>query len=267
MIRRVDLPLDEPTDDAWALVNEGVVSPLLCGAWNGNGLRIGVLNRDQLDAYAQAMPEPLSFGESVINKSDYFIPILESSRLRRGQQFDVDLTRPPKPRATYTVSSEKSSTLRLLAKIEKDQEGQHYLVLTPHHYIPSRFDLVPRSPLAKELDGRVLEELRAKVLLTNNQVAVVGLHYPWPERWRRQAQDETESEQPSGASSTEGAELPSTLGAPDIETDTEKQTRQPAIQTSFGSTLMTGMRIRQRAQAVLLISIVVPEEDGDQTER
>lgn len=291
VIRRVDVPLNEPTDAAWSLINEQVVPPLTRGAWRGNGLRVGLLRRDQLDPYAQAMPQPVAFGESVINKSDYPVPILETAQLRNNLRFEIDLTRPPRPRQVGVIQGGKRSTLRMLAQIKTDDEGRHRLVLTPHHFIPSRFDLVPRNPLEKELDGRVFEELAIELTPGEDQIIVIGLYWPWPglelpeapEPAEVQPDDEPTEEEPEIEPAPEEAgnqiEPPAiepndpaappphiTRGRPDTRPGDSEDTREeqaeaviaPPLPTHFGSTLFTGTRIRQQVRSVLLITIENP---------
>lgn len=292
VIRRADVPLDESTDEAWSIVNEQVVPPVTRGTWRGNGLRIGLLKRDQLDAYSQAMPQPVGFSRQLINKSTYPVPIVETPRLPGDLRFQLDLTRPPRPRQVETIQGGEGSTLRLLARIETGPDGQHILVLTPQHHIPSPLNLIPRDPLEKEMDGRLYEELSLRVKLGKDQIAVVGLHWPWPMGEVIQESEPSESTEPLRVSlQTSTAVLaadPNDPAAPpahlrlideDVdELDPDRAPRDepgtedtpakprlehvaPALPTNFGSTLLTGTRIRQPVRTVLLITIEEPETD------
>ncbi|MEM6257023.1 MAG: hypothetical protein AAGI37_01760 [Planctomycetota bacterium] len=292
VIRRADVPLDESTDDAWSIINEQLVPPLTRGIWRGNGLRIGLLPRNQLDAYSEAMPQPVAFSRILINKSSYPVSILETPRLRGDLRFEIDLTRPPRPRSVETIQGGDNSTLRLLAKIETDAEGRHTLVLTPQHYVPSPLNLIPRDPLEREMDGRVFEELTLRVTPGEGQVAVVGLHWPWP-IGEVLEEDDTDSASETdqlllSTSINEPAADPSDPAAPPrhltpveelLERDppeTDKTPLDPKLQpepnepkpryerippplaTSFGSKLLTATRIRQPVRTVLLITIEDP---------
>ena len=115
-----------------------------------------------------------------MSRSAHAVSVLETPRLRGDLRFQMDLTRPPRPRAVETVQGGDQSTLRLLAKIETQSDGTHTLVLTPQHYIPSPLDLIPRDLMEREMDGRVYDELSLRVTLGKDQIAVVGLHWPWP---------------------------------------------------------------------------------------
>ena len=298
VIRRADVPLDESTDDAWAIINEQIVPPVTRGAWRGNGLRLGLLPKDKLDAYSEAMPKPVAFSRVMINKSDYSVPIIETARLRKDVLFEVDLTRPPRPRQIEKIKGGESSTLRMLARIETEADGRHTLVLTPQHHIPSPFDLVPRDPLEKEMDGRVYDELSVRLTPGPNQVVVVGLHWPWP---ITEVIEEDPRRSPNGAGSSDRRPIISALppadaddpaappphlaidvpspgdqpgpehGTSDSENDgATGQTPDPAptfkrlappLDTHFGSALLTATRIRQPVRAVLLITIEEPPDD------
>jgi|GEM_PF-3015621 len=289
VVRRADVPLDEPTDRVWAIINEEVVPPLTHGAWRGNGLRVGILRRDQLDAFALAMPTPVAYGESFISQSAHPIPILETAQLRSDLRLQIDLTQPPRPRAVETIAGGKSSRLRLLARIETDKQGQHTLVLTPQHYVPSPLTLIPRDPLEKELDGRVYSELSIGLKLGTDQVAVVDLYWPWPaaqiESDKPATPDETGARQaqPSPARSTAKPALapadpgdpaapprhlassdqldimPPDMSSSDAADDSADKPAPPPLPSTFGSTLFTSTRIRQPVRTVLLISIPSPE--------
>lgn len=288
VIRRVDVPLDKSTDDAWSIINEQVVPPVTRGVWRGNGLRIGLLPREQLDQYSDAMPQPVAFSQAMINKSTYPVPIVETPRLRGSLRFQVDLTRPPRPRLVETVKGGEQSTLRLLAKIETREDSRHTLVLTPQHYIPSPLTLIPRDPFEKEMDGRVYDELTLRVTPGKDQIAVVGLHWPWPVGEVLEedgAEDASAAGRVSLHTSTsvpaadrdDPAAPPAHLqllddaldagdGSPDqpntAEPDPAKPRYEriaPPLATSLGSTLLTGTRIRQPVRTVLLITIEEPE--------
>ena len=288
VIRRADVPLDESTDDAWSIINEQVVPPVTRGTWRGNGLRIGLLHRDQLDQYTEAMPRTVSISRMLINKSAYPVPIVETPRLPSDLRFEMDLTRPPRPRHVETVQGGKGSSLRLLARIEMEADGRHTLVLTPQHHIPSPLNLIPRDPLEKEMDGRVYEELSLRVTLEKDQFAVVGLHWPWPmgEVIEEDAPgDATPPDRVSLQTSTnilatdandpaappphlrDGRPAEAVPGndAPDESIDEAPQPRvariAPPLATSFGSKLLTGTHIRRPVRSVLLITIEQPDPE------
>lgn len=288
VIRRVDVPLDQSTDEAWSIVNEQVVPPVTRGTWRGNGLRIGLLQRDKLDAYSEVMPQPVAFSRSLINRSDYPVSIIATPKLRSDLRFEMDLTRPPRPRFIEKVNGGDNSTLRLLAQIVTEEDGRHTLVLTPQHHIPSPLDLIPRDPLDKEMDGRVYDELALRVTMRRDQVAVVGLHWPWP------MGEVIEDDEPGDATTPDRVSLRTSTdviaanpndpaappphlrddapaevapkdGTPDESVEQDPAPRfervPPPLATSYGSTLLTGTVIRQPVRTVLLITIEQPDQD------
>jgi hypothetical protein len=293
VIRRADVPLDESTDDAWSIVNEQVVPPVTRGTWRGNGLRIGLLKRDQLDKYSKAMPQPVGFSRQLINKSVHPVPIVQTPKLRGDLRFQIDLTQPPRPRLVETIKGGEGSTLRLLARIETGEDGQHTLVLTPQHHIPSPLGLIPRDPLEKEMDGRVYDPLSLRVTLGKDQIAVVGLHWPWPMGEVIEEDAPTEPSEPNRVSMQTSTailaadpsdpaappahlrsvdddedehgtskEAPSDPGLKDVQPTKPRYERiAPPLPTSFGSTLLTGTRIRQPVRTVLLITIEEPDAE------
>jgi hypothetical protein len=296
VIRRADVPLDASTDDAWSIVNEQVVPPVSRGIWRGNGLRVGLLQRSALDAYSEAMPQPVGFSRTLINRSAFAVPIVETARLRGDLRFQMDLTRPPKPRDVEMVQGGDNSRLRLLARIETQPDGQHTLILTPQHHIPSPLNLIPRDPLEKEMDGRVFDEIALRVTLGKDQIAVVGLHWPWPMGEVMEEDDDSEpsaadrvslqtsialppadasdpaappahllrvdeDEDPPGDDEPSDARNSELDGIDDVSPQPKRQRIAPPLATSFGSTLLTGTRIRQPVRTVLLITIEEPEPD------
>jgi hypothetical protein len=296
VIRRADVPLDESTDDAWSIINEQVVPPVTRGIWRGNGLRVGLLQRNELDAYSKAMPQPVAFSRVLINRSEHPVAVLTTPRLRSDVRFEMDLTRPPRPRNVEMIQGGEGSTLRLLARIETTEDGQHTLVLTPQHHIPSPLNLIPRDPLEKDMDGRLFDELSLRVTLGKDQVAVVGLHWPWP------MGEVIEEEDPAGSAEADRLSLQTSTRVPeqllaadpndpaappqhlqdfdqaiDVDATTEPKPQKPDEQvedqpakprfqrvapplaTSFGSKLLTGIRIREPVRTVLLITIEEPQ--------
>lgn len=289
VILRADLALDAPTDAAWDVVNQEIVPALTRGAWRGNGLRLGILRREQRDAYAAAMPLRVSGGRTLMSQSGHPVPIIQTPMLNSDLLFEVDLTRPPMPRQVENIVGGNNSTLRLLARIETEEDGRHTLILTPQHHIPSPYNLIPRDPLQKELDGRIFDELTVRLTLEEGDIAVVGLHWPWP---MQEVLPSETSERANGAGTSNGEAIapvsptrsnssdpaapPShiTPTAPNASDNNGPRTKPndpevaagedqkpryervaPPLPTHLGSMLFTGTRIRQPVQRVLLITI------------
>lgn len=293
VVRRAEIPGDLPTDAAWEQVDERVIPQILQGMWRGNGLRIGVIDRGELGRFGQLMPDPIGSGESTLIQSPRLAPLFESAQLSEALRFEVDLTKPPYPRQTVAVKGGGNSRLRLLARVQTLDDGRYQLVIVPQHYVPSRFDLIPRSPFDKMLDGSVFDPLTARVTLGPNQIAIVAMHWPWPEGWtgpisERPLQD-AEPQQPppatSGprtgnreADSSEENQTPQPIPADDpaappphlrgtiepdppaappepMRNDPASQQPVPPLPLHLGSAMLSGERFGKPVQVVMLITI------------
>lgn len=301
IVQRIDVPLDQSTDDAWAVTDELVFPAITRSAWHANGLRLGLLDEASVEPFAQHMPDVLELYETHVYTSTHPMPIMRTPRLRNGIRIPIDLTLPPAPRNEQTITGGDDGKLQLLVRLETEGD-KVFVVLTPHHFVPENNRLTPRDVLEKELDGRVYDELAVRVELRDDRLLIVGLYWPWPI-------DES-YEEPSGqvvnahvpvldvtwltnsptSLDDDPAAPPPHLRAPDFApeeatedappdgaTDTapantdEQQTtaRQariaPPLPLHFGRALLTGTRARKPVQTFLLISL--PEQDGaeDQT--
>ncbi|MEM1213527.1 MAG: hypothetical protein AAGI68_14660 [Planctomycetota bacterium] len=171
-VSRTLLPLDDPLDTAWLLVNEDVFPTLTAAVYANNGIRLGVLNRNRLDAFIAALPPSLNTSGSMLLASDHPLPLLRSPRLR--QPLPVDLTIPPMIHRSLTLERGQA---QILAKATTTPAGTTRLTLLPHHYLPKP-SLLPRSPLEKDLDGRVITELTTRIALPPGHIIVLGLTPP-----------------------------------------------------------------------------------------
>jgi len=178
VIQRIDIPLDVSIDDAWAVIDQDAFPAMTRGAWQANGLRIGLLAEDKIEAYAGHMPDVLGITESQLYAGPHPIAIASSNRLASSTLVDIDLTLPPRPPQFESVRGGGDSRLQILARLEVD-DGKTFVTLIPHYYKPEPLGLVPRDPLETELDGRVFEELAVRIELTQDRLVVVGLYWPW----------------------------------------------------------------------------------------
>ncbi len=252
LIHRVDLPLDVSLDAAWLIVDESTVSLRTHGMWQANGLRIGILNAEQAPTFADSLPTILGESRAKLIGSPH--PTTVRSTPRLIQPVTIDLTDPPK---SIKVLHPQGGRLQLLAKITRDQAGQAYLELTPHHYKPKP-DLVPRSPLEKQLDGTVYTPLTARLPLTPNTAAIVGLYRPWPKP--QNTTDTTpDNQNPPPDNVTENTEATPPVDDTQIlqeETPPNDPPQPPTIPNHLGKALMAGKRAGHDTQVLLIISII-----------
>ncbi len=185
--QQLQIPLEQPTDDAWSVVDESAFPAITRGVWNANGLRIGLLPRARLKAFMDRLPPITGMGRSQLVGSEHPSPILRTPRLRGV--VDVDLTIPPMPLRIEPVTGGR---LQMLARLTRDDRGSLVVDLLPHHHVPQlklpdirrigdEYVVVPRDAMEKSLDGRVFDELALRADIPAGSLLVIGLYRPWPE--------------------------------------------------------------------------------------
>ncbi|MEM7576471.1 MAG: hypothetical protein AAF328_03260 [Planctomycetota bacterium] len=153
----VDLPLDVSLEPAWSVVDEDVFPAITSGVWRSNGLRIGLLPRDRLVDFLNALPPNWGDRRQRIWGGDEPRALVRSRPIRA--EFFVDLTVPPFAPQRETF---RGNTATLLMKLRPQRGGFTRVTLTPQHHKP-RQTIRPRTPQEKLLDGRIFEELSVTV--------------------------------------------------------------------------------------------------------
>ncbi|MEM6854191.1 MAG: hypothetical protein AAF911_07640 [Planctomycetota bacterium] len=236
--RKLAVPLEQSTEDAWAEANEDVLSPLSRAVWNANGLRVGVLPAARGRAFSDALGSTLDPRDTQILSYSFPEDVRESPPLRA--EFFADLTVPPRP---VTIETFTRGRIRMLMASRPLGNGNTRVTLTPQHY-QRRTTLLPRTPQERELDGRVFDELTIEVTVGRNDLLLMGFYQPPPET--NNTEPET-SDEVSPSSETDGpAALPNRLaidenGEPisdgdtiaetesDVEMDASDETAEAAI--------------------------------------
>ena len=265
LIHRIDLPLQVSLDPLWEAVDEQALPLRTHGMWQANGLRIGVLSFQHAQAFADALPPIQGESRAKLLGSPYYSAIRSAPRLR--EPVIIDLTDPPmSPR----VVRAQGGRLQLLAKIGRDDNGQPYLELTPHHYKP-KATLLPRSPLEKQLDGQVYVTLTAHITLPHDRAVVVGLYRPWPQAEETEdtsndtaegVDDAVDSEQiPDDNADAKNESIDPAVSSdqPSAITDQPSSPKPPTIPDHLGKALMAGIRAGKPMQIILVISIRTSE--------
>jgi len=290
-VQRIDVPLDQPLDNAWNVVDELAFPAITRGMWHANGLRLGLLGEDDVQPFAAGMPEVLELYETQLFTSDHPLPVMHTPRLRSGARIPMELTTPPNAPRRETIRGGNEGKLQLLAQLEVEGD-KTFLILTPHHYQPDHLRLGPRDILERELDGRLYHELAIRIELRHDRLLVVGLYWPWPFEeqlvdpvadangqaqslpeidftWLTQATSNLADDPaaPPAHLRVDPAPRPE-VDAPDDEdinegddnTPTEPATIRrvrvaPPLPVHFGRSLLTGTRARQPVQTLLLISL------------
>ncbi len=262
LIHRIDLPLQVSLDPLWETVDEQALPLRMHGMWQANGLRIGVLSSQRAQAFADALPPIQGESRAKLLGSPYYSAIRSAPRLR--EPIIIDLTDPPmSPR----VVRAQGGRLQLLAKIGRDNHGQPYLELTPHHYKP-KTTLLPRSPLEKQLDGQVYDTLTAHITLPHDRAVIVGLYRPWPQAEETEdsssdtaegVDDAVDSEQiPDDNADAKNESIDPAVSSdqPPAITDQQSSPKPPTIPDHLGKALMAGTRAGKPMQIILVISII-----------
>ncbi len=272
LIHRIDMPMDVSLDDCWAQVDEQAVPVLMSGMWQVNGMRIGLLHAEDAVAFAEALPTIYGESRAKLYTSHYPTAVRSTPRLRKS--VSVDLTVPPRSPTLYRA---RGGNLQMLVRIGRSDNGQVFVETTPHHY-KQKSDLIPRSPLEKQLDGRVFNELAALLPVDPETAIVIGLYRPWPEPevTTTEGTETTEEGKTKEQTNSNNESTPTDKPIPtDDSSDTvpDETTNQqseisnqksppPPIPEGLGRSLMTGTRAGQQIQIMLVISML-EEEPAD----
>lgn len=236
LVRCFDLPLAASLDKAWAAVSCDGLEPAMVEQWRANGLRVGVLEKSQIQKFTAALPAPLRAQEQRLLATGSPLPLAAAPPLNQRRQVVL-----------AGQSGESAETLppgqpQFLVDLEPAPAGVMLIELTPHHFAikPS---LVPRSPLETQYDGRVFKAWRLHAELPSNQVLVVAFAPPPPS-------PETPASQPAEMPDEKTmAELPMA----ELTTPLKISTSQPAPPTRLGDLLLTAARQGQPIQSLLIL--------------
>lgn len=240
-VRTVTLPLNRPIETAWAELDEGVLPDLSRAVWNANGLRLGVLDAGNANAFGEALGTPDSFTNQALVAISRPTQLRESPRLRAD--FVADLTRPPAPRRVETFTGGRA---RMLISTRPSAAGV-LLELTPQHFVP-RQSLLVRTPLEKLLDGRVFEELAASVRLGPGQALVLGYSLPVALRPPPPDPDDAPDASPDTAGTETDADTDEDAPPPDLDID-------PAnLPLDLGRALLTVGNTKREQQRLIVIT-------------
>ncbi len=231
-VLRVELPLDRSTRGLWSLLDESVLPDVSRVVWNGNGLRLGVLQPGDRDEFFEALAPVVDQTDIAFTASDRPTPLRVSPPL--NATFTADLTRPG---TLVRREQMEGGRLQLLAAVRPAAAGVAQFSLTPHHY-KHRFSLTPRNVLEKELDGRVYDELGVDVSLAPEQVLVLGLYRDEP--------PEAPADGETGAGESEGDGF---FG------DIESAPATGRLPLDFGRGLLTSGRTPDDTQYLFLLRV------------
>lgn len=238
LVRTVFLPLNRPTEVAWATLDETALPELSRAVWNANGLRLGILDAADAGDFGTALGPPDRFSDQSLIAIDLPTELRESPRLQAT--FTADLTRPPGPQHLETFTGYKA---RMLIAASPSARGAT-VTLTPQHFVP-KASLLARGPLQKLLDGRVFEELAASVEIRPGQALVLG--YALPVALRPPLPVEPDDEDAEGKPDAPAA--PDTP-TPDLNIDPQ------ALPLDLGRALLTEGRATREQQRLIVLTVL-----------
>ena len=255
LIARTELSLDASTRDAWQFIDEAAIPAAVRAVWQANGFRVGLLPLSQIEALNDRLPPIFDTQTTAMRGSPHPLPILRTPPL--AGRVDLDLTLPPAPPTLQPIDRGR---LQLLLRTAPAGGGQTLVELIPHQYLP-RTTLIPRSPLAKELDGELFERIALAVPLGPDELLVLGLlparQPPPPPAPAPEAEPEPEVEVEPEGEAGEAEEGPAydELFAPE-ESGTSSTLR-------LADLLLRQQRLRDRIQLLLLIRVVPMDAPND----
>jgi len=272
-IHRLTMRLDDPADDAWALVDESAFPPLTQTVWNANGMRFGILEGADLAAFSDALPAVAGFERSQLVPGKHPTPLVAAPRQR--DPITVDLTIPPRAVREETL---RGGRIRMLAQFTpRDPDGDPArgvtAQLTPHHHVP-KVRLTPADPFEAQLDGRVFTELALRAELPVGKMLVIGLYRP-PAPPAAPAEEDADPADTDGPQISASPQRPAALAQADTDTPTtdppapadptaDPDTPQtepaptPPLPANLGRAMLAGRRHNRDVQLMVIISAEPP---------
>ncbi|MEX0744456.1 MAG: hypothetical protein WD118_02540 [Phycisphaeraceae bacterium] len=237
-MQHVVLPLNASLDESWDSVDESVLSDNAREVWNANGLRVGVVAAADAAGFFERAPRATGVNRSQRTVSSFPSAIRTSPRL--SETSSVQLVGLPGAAEGEETIALVGGRIRLLMAASSGGAG---VELLPHHQ-KRRNTLLPRDPLEKELDGRLLDELAVTIDLRRDQVLVIGLHRPWP----------TKADEHDDTFADMVAKAVARLEADDASAWTDDEAEQvPDLPVHLGRLLFTSRRSGRASQSVLMI--------------
>lgn len=190
-VERIILPLDEPLNPAWAMVNESILDEPKRQVLRQNGIRIGTIPISALSDFDQA----ISHRAVTTRFQTAGSPRMEAlvRRPLKQQRALVELTMPPDIPQSYEMAG---GAVQLMHQAITNPDGTPSLRLLPHHHRITPTVRV-RSHLDTRYDGRMFHEMMMTLTPEPDELLVIGLYWPWQEQWVTiEPESEVESESP-----------------------------------------------------------------------
>jgi hypothetical protein len=175
-VQQLSLPIHRPTRGAWqSVIDQSMFPDLTRRAWQANGVRVGMLAAGDRSKLQKALPPILRSRRQTMYASSHPASLLQAPSQTGTVNIDLSMFLD----GGSQTRSFKEGRMRLLAKVQRNDNGRFVLHLIPQHY-KHELSLKPRDPLDKELDGTVFSQLALRMPVPRNQFLVLGLHRAKP---------------------------------------------------------------------------------------
>lgn len=250
------LPLNMPSDEAWAQIDPERIPDLTRRVWQTNGLQLGVMPQGDLNLFVRDLPRLIRVREILVAAASHPSVLCRSARLDQPVTMHLPHAQADQPAETQQAAG---GWLQLLANMGESNQ----LIITPHHFLPQR-TLRPRDPLEQQLDGTMYDPLRIRVDMVPRQVIIIGLHRPWsdpPAATQNQPAPPATPNSTSAATDRNPSAEPTTSASPRqiLEAQTTAQPPQPLqlppLPRHLGQATMTGRYREQPFQRLIIISL------------
>jgi hypothetical protein len=268
-VRQIALPLDASLASVWELINETALPRATRAAWQANGLRLGLLNKNKVAEFKQGLPDLLGHRFSTLYTTRHPSPMIDSPPLRQPYRATVAFQD-----QANRVQRLTGGRMQMLVKAQRDSAGRLFVYFTPHHY-KRQLSVKPRDPLEKQLDGTVFNELTIRLPAPRRQYILLGLHRPAPPEESepagftpRSAQTQRDGDQSASAAAEmsqkaqNAGKKRSVKNAPSQNGDgsqkrdgSDQKTKPSRVGNHMGGALLTGRQVNEPRQLMLIIDV------------
>lgn len=171
-VNRLDLPRAADLSEAWKIIERHGVEPAMGPQWRENGLCVGLIHVNMLKAFLDQLPGTGHIERRQMLTSNLPTPIDLTPPISRTVYIEVIHAGDQRERVRLD-----RGVCRLLLQSQPQSDGSVMLSLTPQHFFPQE-SVRPRTPMEKQLDGRIFQSLELQCVMSREQVLVIGLATP-----------------------------------------------------------------------------------------
>jgi hypothetical protein len=171
LIAKYDLSLDSDLEKSWKMISTKELSKTQVAAWKANGMRVGVLNPRQTNAFIRQLP--ISEGRRLqrFSGTQQYEPVeLIKGKAGITSAGKINFYWPNKPPQEIQM---RKGRWQFLARCQRHGPNV-YLELMPHHH-RRKISLKPRTQYEMDLDGTMFTQLTIRASLQPSQYLVVVL--------------------------------------------------------------------------------------------